>query len=424
MSQNSFGVHLSYASVDRADGTDPRPSAREILSLLRVPAGVRDATTEWDGREEAVLAIPVTDDGHVLTLSEEDTIESTLSASELKAAFEEKGLTLWLDVDVDADEEGDDAFGFGSVEELVDELIDDSVEAGADDSEDAVSDSALFAAPAVQVSAFSHRGPAIARILAAVHATAVDHRESGDWSLQRFEASEPSGAWVSSKGELPVIELNRADAAVWFEVAVGSGGPIPFWTEAERDTRPVLDIDAIRVPETAEIYRRLLTEGDGSRDELLEIAAAVDLDVDAAHRALIPEALGGVVGAEDRQRVFLAAFGISSDLIDAAFGSATAGTDRRFLPVGWWPTLRETAIAGLGELAPLTRRERPLARLGDALRRRPAAGLLLSLGELGAGLWAASRSRGAGRALGVLLVVDAVVDGAIWVTRIRRSRGE
>lgn len=420
MLQNSFGIQLSYASVDRGDGSDPRPSARDILSLLRVPAGMRDATAAWDDREEAVLAIPVTDDGHVLTLSEEDTVESTLSTGELKTAFEAEGLTLWLDVDEDEDE----AFGFDPVEELVDELIDDSAEVGAEESEDAAIESALFAASAVRVSAFSHRGPAIARMLAAVHGTAVDHRESGDWSLQRFETSEPSGAWVSSKAELPVIELNRADAAMWFEVAVGSGGPIPFWTEAERDTRPVLDIDAIRVPETAEIYRRLLTEGDGSRDELLEIAAAVDLDVDAAHRALIPEALGGVVGAEDRQRAFLAAFGISTDLIDAAFGRANTGADRRFLPVGWWPTLRETAIAGLGELTPLTRRERPLARIGDALRRRPAAGLLLSVGELGAGLWVASRSRGAGRALGVLLVVDAVVDAAIWVTRIRRSRGE
>ncbi|MFP3344636.1 hypothetical protein R0J87_19355, partial [Halomonas sp. SIMBA_159] len=81
MLQNSFGIQLSYASVDRGDGSDPRPSARDILSLLRVPAGMRDATATWDDREEAVLAIPVTDDGHVLTLSEEDTVESTLSTS-------------------------------------------------------------------------------------------------------------------------------------------------------------------------------------------------------------------------------------------------------------------------------------------------------------------------------------------------------
>jgi hypothetical protein len=422
MPQNSFGVHLSYTSVDRGDGTDPRDAAHDVLARLRVLAGVRDATAAWDDREEAVLAIAVTDDGHVLTLSEEDTIESTLSASELKAAFEEKGLTLWLDVDVDVDV--DEAFGFDSVGESVDELLDDSVEAGTEDSEDAAIDSALFAASAVRVSAFSHRGPAIARILAAAYGTAVDHRESGEWSLQQFEASEPSGAWASSKADVPVIELNRAAEAVWFEVTVGGGGPIPFWTAAERDTRPVLDIDAIRVPETAEIYRRLLTEGDGSRDELLEIAAAVDLDVDAAHRALIPEELGGVVGAEARERSFLAAFGISPDLIDAAFGRATTGAQRTFLPMGWWPTLRETAIAGLGELTPLTRRERPLARFGDALRRRPVVGLALSLGEFGAGLWVASRARGAGKALGVLLVVDAVVDLAIWVTRIRRSRGE
>ncbi|MFB8189945.1 hypothetical protein ACFC14_11505 [Microbacterium sp. NPDC055988] len=420
MPQNSFGVHLSYASVDRTDGTDPRPSARDILSLLRVPAGVRDATAEWDGREEAVLAIPVTDDGHVLTLSEDDTIESTLSASELEAAFEEKGLTLWLDVDGDVD--GDVATGFDSVEELVDDLIDDSVEMGGDGSEAAAIDSALFAAPAVQVSAFSHRGPAVARILATARRMTVDHRESGDWSLQQFETSEPTGDWSTSPAEVPVIELNRAEAAVWFEVTVGIGGPVPFWTDAERDTVPVLDIAAIGVPETAEIYRRLLTEGDGSRDDLLEIAAAVRLDVDAAHRALIPEALGGVIGAEARERAFLAAFGVAPDLIDAAFGGATAPAVRRFLPVGWWTAVRESAIAGVGEFTPLNRRERPLARLGDALRRRPVVGLALSFGEFVVGAWVTSRGRGAGRTLGLLLVVDALIDASILITRIRRGR--
>lgn len=421
MLQNSFGIQLSYASVDRGDGSDPRPSARDILSLLRVPAGMRDATAAWDDREEAVLAIPVTDDGHVLTLSEEDTVESTLSTSELKSAFEVEGLTLWLDVDVDVDE--DEAFGFDPVEELVDELIDDSAEVGADESEDAAIDSALFAASAVRVSAFSHRGPGIARILATARRMPVDHRESGDWSLQQFETSEPTGDWSTSRAEVPVIELNRADADVWFEVTTGNGGPVPFWTDAERDTLPVLDIDAIRVPETAEIYRRLLTEGDGSRDELLELAAAVRLDVDAAHRALIPEALGGVIGAESRERAFLAAFGVAPDLIDAAFGGATARPQRRFLPVGWWTAVRETAIAGVGEFTPLTRRERPLARLGEALRRRPVVGLALSFGEFAAGAWVTSRVRGAGRTLGLLLVIDALIDAAISIVRIRRGRG-
>ncbi|MDF2507425.1 MAG: hypothetical protein K0Q52_1284 [Microbacterium sp.] len=426
MPLNSFGVHLSSASVDRGDGSDPRASARDILSLLRVPAGVRDATAAWDDREEAVLAIPVTDDGRVLTLSEADTIESALTASELKAAFEEKGLTLWLDVDVDVDVDtdvdADEAIGFDPVEELVEDLIDDSVEVGDDESEDAGADPELFAAAAVQVFAFSHRGPAVARMLATARRMTVDHRESGDWSLQQFETSEPTGDWSTSKAELPVIELNRADAAAWFEVTVGNGGPVPFWTDAERDTLPVLDIATIRVPETVEIYRRLLTEGDGSRDELLEIAAAVRLDVDAAHRALIPEALGGVIGAEARERAFLAAFGVAPDLIDAAFGGAAAGAPRRFLPVGWRTALRETAIAGAGEFTPLTRRERPFARLGDALRRRPVVGLALSFAEFAAGVWITSRGRGAGRTFGVLLVIDALIDAAITITRIRRSR--
>lgn len=420
MPQNSFGVHLSYASVDRGDGTDPRPAARDILSVLRVLAGVRDATAAWDDRDEAVLAIPVTDDGHVLTLSEQDTIQSSLSASELKAAFEEKGLTLWLDVHADVDD--DEAFGFDSVEGLGDELMDDSAEVGADESEDAAIDSALFDAPAVRVSAFSHRGPGVARILATARRMTVDHRESGDWSLQQFETSEPTGDWSTSTAEVPVIELNRAESVVWFEVTVGSGGPIPFWTDTERDTLPVLDIEAIGVPETAEIYRRLLTEGDGSRDELLEIAAVVRLDVDAAHRALIPEALGGVIGAEARERGFLAAFGVAPDLIDAALDGAIARPHRRFLPVGWWTAVRETAIAGVGEFTPLTRRERPLARLIDALRRRPLVGLALSFGEFVAGALVTSRVRGAGRTLGLLLVIDASIDALILITRIRRGR--
>lgn len=407
MLQNSFGVRLSYASVDRGDGSDPRPAAQEILSELRIPAGLRDATAEWaDAAQEAVLSIPVTDDGRVLTLSAEDRIESTLTAGELRAVFQEHGLTLWLDVEVDGDAVGslDDTGG----------VLDDA------DESDAVIDPELFETFTVQVSAFSHRGPAVARILATALRTTVAHRESGEWSLQQFETAEPTGAWVSSRAELPVIELNRTDSSAWFEVTVGNGGPIPFWPEAERDTRAVLDLDAIRVPETAEIYRRLLAEGDGSRDELLEVAASVVLDVDAAHRALMPEALGGVVGAEARQRAFVSAFGVAPDLIDAAFARDAGGAERRFLPVGWWTALRETAIAGMGELTALTRRQRPFARLVDAVRRRPLLGLALTVGELVAGLWATSRLRGGGRFLGVLLVIDAVIDASIWITRIRR----
>lgn len=410
MLQNSFGVQLSYASVDRADGSDPRAAAQEVLARLRVLAGLRDATGDWGDAQEAVLAIPVTDERHILTLNDQDGVESILTAAELRAAFQEHGLTLWLE----GDEDGSGP-AWTDIEDAEEE------EEVADEGEaDPHIDPDLFAAPTVQVSAFSHRGPAIARILASVRRMPVDHRESGDWSLQQFETADPTANWVSSPAELPLIELSRSDGAAWFDVTAGSAGPVPFWPDAERDTHAVLDLEAIGVPETAEIYRRLLTEGDGSRDELVTIAAVVSLDVDAAHRALMPESLGGVVGAEARLRAFLAAFGVAAQLIDASFERDDAMPERRFLPTGWWPTLRETTIAGMGELTPITRRTRPVARLDDALRRRPVLGLALTLGELGAGVWAASRWRGIGRFLGVLVIVDAAIDAAVWISRIRR----
>lgn len=409
MLQNSFGVHVSYASVDRGDGSDPRPAAVGILARLRVPAGLRDATGEWNDHQEAVLAIPVTDDGHVLTLSADDRVEQSLTAGELRAAFHEQHLTLWLDVD-------------GDLATLSDEDADESALPTEVESE-ALLGAGAFEAPAVRVSTFSHRGPAVARILATTLGVPVDHCESGDWSLQRLETSDPTGYWVTSRGDLPLVELNRAESASWFIVTTDAGGgAVPFWTDAERDTRAVLDIDAIRVPETAEIYRRLLSEGDGSRDELAEIAARFTLDVDAAHRALMPESLGGVVGQRERQRAFIAAFGVPSDLIDAAFDDSAAPAGRRFVPVGWGTALRETAIAGMGEVVSLTRRSRPLARLAAGLRRRPVWALALTLSELGAGVWAMSRPRGAVKGLGALLVIDALIDMTIWIARIRRGR--
>lgn len=414
MLQNSFGVSLSYASVDRGDGSDPRAAATEVLSLLRVPAGVRDATSAWGGREEAVLAIPVTDDGRVLTLSAKDTIETTLSRGDLIKAFRGQGLTLWLGKD------DDEAIAFDPEEAIGQSSAEDFEEPS--EQTDADVDQALFHQPVVQVSVFSHRGPAVARALASVHGSAVDHSESGDWSLQQYASSEPTGRWVTSRAELPLIELNRVDSAAWFEVTASGEGPVAFWPDAERDTRPVIDIDSLRVPETAEICRRLLTEGDGSRDELLEIAAVVNLNVDAAHRALIPEALGGVSGSAARQHAFLAAFGVSPDLLRVVFEGGAAPTQRGFAPVGQGIALWETAIAGLGELTPLTRRERPLARLGQALHRRPSLGLGLAFVELAAGVWITSRVRGGGRVLGVVLMIDSLIDAVIWIARIRRGR--
>lgn len=416
MLQNSFGIHVSTASVDSGDGSDPRDAATRVLSRLRVPAGLRDATAAWEDREEAVLAIPVTDDGHVLTLSADDRIESTLTTAELRSAFREQQLTLWLDAD------GDTISADDGVEDVVaDGEVSDDDPGQTDHSEIDLTDAPAFDLPTVQVSTFSHRGPVVARILATAHRVTVDHEESGEWSLQRLETSEVTDYWTTSKADLPLIEWNRAESGSWFVVTGRSGVSVPFWTHAERDTRPVLDIGAITVPETAEIYRRLLTEGDGNRDELADIADAVPLDVDAAHRALMPESLGGVIGEQARQRAFIAAFGVPVDLIDIAAGAEAGSVGRRFLPVSWGVALRETAIAGFGEATPLTRRHRPIARFADAVRRRPVWGLALSLGELGIGAWTASRTRGVGRGIGILLVTDALIDTIIWIVRIRRS---
>ncbi|WEK62598.1 MAG: hypothetical protein P0Y60_07630 [Candidatus Microbacterium colombiense] len=417
MLQNSFGVQLTSASVDRGDGSDPRDAAIDVLRRERVLAAVRDGGAQWDAQEEAALLIAVTDDGRVLTLDPADGIETTLTAEELRSAFADAGLTLWLDVgdgpdlDVDTHPAPD-----GDVEDVD---LRESVPAEFDPDD---VDFSPFEPTTVRVSTFSHRGPAIARILAAVGRMPVDHLESGDWSLQRFETPEPTASLTTSNADLPLVELNRADTGSWFQVSIGAGIAIPFWTDAERDTRPVLDVDAISVPETAEIYRRLLAEGDGSRDELLEVADRVTLDVDAAHRALLSEALGGVVGTEARERAFLVAFGIPRDLIDAAYDESAGPAARQFTAMSRWAVARETVIAGFGEITPLTRRQRPIARLLDALRRRPALGLALTLGEMTAGVWATSRTRGAGRAVGVLLIVDATIDALVWIARIRRSR--
>ena len=406
---------MSYASVDREDGSDPRPSAREILERLRVLAAVRDASAAWADRDEAVLAIAVTDENAVLTLTAEDVIETTLTVAALRAEFAEAGLNLWIDA------EGPAATAVEGFEEFEAEF-DDAELFGDDDDEDAEDlddiDPMLFEPTPVRVAAFSHRGPAVARILAEANRTTVEHTESGIWSVQRFRTTEPTSGWVSSRAELPIIEVNRTDTGdSWIEVTTASG-TVPFWPDAERDTQPVLDLDAIAVPETAEVYRRLLTEGDGTRDELAEIAGSTRLDVDDAHRALIAETLGGVVGSEERRRAFLAAFGIPADLIDAAFDDD--GDARRFEPVGWPAAAGNLLVAGFGELAPLTRRDTSWQRVTGAIRRRPALGIAIAAGELVFGVWAAGRLRGIGKGLGILAIIDAIGDLAVWVARLRR----
>lgn len=382
----------------------------------RVLAGVRDSTAPWTGQEEAILSIPLTDGGHVLTLSGDDRIETLLTAQQLREAFATAGMTLWLDGgDADDGTGGDEASGD----------FDETLEPFGDDhfSDTVPGDEIEFEPSAVQVFGFSHRGITASRILAVLNRASVEHIESGQWSLQRSQSTEPTTmAEEASRAESPVIELNRVDAGDdWITVATGRSGDgiMPFWPGAERDTQPVFDIAAITVTETAEVYRRLLTEGDGSRDELLQIAASSPLDVDAAHAALIPEALGGIVGEEARERAFLSAFGIPEDLIAAALDGETTLAVQRFEPTGWPVAVREALIDGMSGMTPLTRRDRPIARLTRSLRSRPNLSAAVSVGELTLGM-VASRFRGFGRVLGVLLIVDAVVDLVILGVRMRR----
>lgn len=413
---NNFGVQLSHASVDRGDGADPRAQTRDILTRLRVPAGLLDADAAWgEPQQEAVVTIPVTDTGQVLTLTDDDAVDTTLTVQQLRDAFTAAGLTLWL-------QSGDGCCDDGCRD------ADAGVESGAvgtGDSEEpdalrgSLFDPASFDAPPVRISVFSHRGPFAGRIVAQLNGLHVDHVESGSWSLLRFLSEDPTSVGVATKAELPVIELNRVDGGGdWLEVTT-NGGVHHFWPGAERHTVPVLDLDTITVPETAEICRRLLSDGDGSRDELAEVAVHSRVDVAGAHRALQPEALGGVVGANERHRAFLAAFGIPDDLIDAALEDETALAVQGFAPTGWPAVLRETMIDGVSAMTPLTRRDRPLARLLTAIRRRPMFGAALSVAEFALGL-AASRSRGVGRVLGILMIVDAVIDLMIVSARLRR----
>lgn len=405
MLQNSFAVQLSYASVDRSDGSDPRPAARDIFTRLRVPAGVRDAAAQWSDQHEAVVLIPVTDDGHVLALTDEDTIVTELTTVRLREEFATAGLTLWLDIgDVDAIDDDVDAPAF---------------ESGEDESDVDSDDAELLEISPIEVASFSRRGPAVARALAQANGTSAEYLESGTWSLVRFSSDEPTGDWLTIKAELPVIEVNRAESGdAWIEVTT-SGGVVPFWLDAERGTESVLDLDAITVPATAEICRRLLSEGDGNRDELAEVATHTRVNVEQAHRALVAEAFGGIVGTRERQQAFLAAFGIPDDLIDAGLDGDTALAARRFEPRGWLSTVGETLIDGTYALTPLTRRDRPLARASQELLRRPLLAAALSTVELVLGL-AVSRVRGGGRVVGILLIIDAVTD--LLITAMRRMR--
>jgi hypothetical protein len=262
-----------------------------------------------------------------------------------------------------------------------------------------------------------------------MHDTDVDYRERGDWSLLQYRTAEAHSVVTGDGADAVVIVLNvphRGDA--WIEVASTNGDTSWFWPNIERDTRPVLDVESIAVPKIADLYRRMLSEADGSLDELAALDLGADVDLATAYRACAPEAVGGIQGRDARLRAFITALGAPDELVDIALGAddtadADDRTARRFGARGWPALAKDVFVAGLGEALSLTKRDRPLARFTRALNRRPALGMAISTAELTAGA-AMTRSRSRlVRVVGVFVVIDAVVDLAIWVARWRlRSR--
>lgn len=418
MTSLAFAAQLSYASVDDGHGGDPRSRAREVLRELRVLAALRDADAEWsDADEEAVVVVAVTDDGEVLTLTDEGMIARTLTVAELRARFADERMTLWLE----------DPASDGTLADEYDYDVDDDPEEGFQEDADELDPeelAALFAEHPVQVREFSRRGPISGRVLATAAKAEIEYAEASDWSLLRYETAGTAGLWQPSKAESPAITVNLPrDGDVWIEVRTHGAftRPMHFWPDAERDTVPVLDIDEIAVPAAAETYRMLLAEGDGVRDELEELADRCDLDVERAHEALKAEALGGVVGSEARIRAFLAAFDVPAELIDAALSDADELPGaRRFAPRSWPQTAGDVIVGGTTEATALTRRDRPFARLARAVESTPALGVAVALGELALGVVLTTVLRRGWKAVGGLLIADAVTDLALLWRRTRR----
>lgn len=418
MSAEQIAFQITYASIDSGDGADPTAAAERILRSERVMAALRGFEDD-----ETVVLIPITERGDVVALDADGRLRFDLSAARLQELFIEAGLNLHLGSDDDAletvDAELDEQFGEAF------EQLDDSAASPEDlagfGMPDGDLDEELFDAEPVRVAEFSRRGPWAARLTAQVLGSEVGYLEVGTWSLYSYRTDQPHMAVSGGRADGPIIEVNvpqHGDA--WVEVTSPGGRSAMFWPNSEQHTRPVLDIDAIEVPESAEVYRRMLTEADGSRDELSSLEMADAIDVDAAQRACIPEALGGIVGEGERLRTFVAAFGVPMSLVEAGLDGRDAG--RTFAPRGWLRTAGDFLLGGVVETTPLTRRDRPVARFARFLRKRPVLGLSLSTAELAAGV-ALSRSRsGIGRGVGILLVIDAVADLAIWMVRMLRRR--
>ncbi|WP_309127903.1 hypothetical protein [Microbacterium sp.] len=424
MTAEQIAFHVQYASVDTKEAGDAAPAATRILRSERVLAAVRDGSGE-----ETVVLVPLTEDGAIVAMDAEGALRFDLTAERLRELFAAEGLTLWLErpdgldeLDAELDEEFGEAF-----EDLDDDVLDgtartdDPAGFGMPGDDDDLPDG-LFAVEPVRVAEFSRRGPWAARITSQLLRTDVAYVEEGSWSLYRYDTDQPHMVITGGRADGLVVEVNLPSAGdAWVEVTTPGGRTGIFWPNAERLTVPVLDIEAIARPQTAEVYRRMLTELDGTRDELQELSVGASVDVDAAHRACMPESVGGVSGEGERLRSFVAAFGVPADLISRGFADDDGGADaRRFAPRGWMPVIGDVLLGGMSEMTPLTRRDRALPRIARALRERPLLGAAVSTAELTAGLaMVRSRSRFA-RVVGVLAVIDAVADLVIWVMRMRR----
>ena len=70
MPESQVALQVQFAAMDAGDGSDPRERGLAILRRERVLSALRDASAPWTDQEEAVLLIPVTDDGHVVALEQ------------------------------------------------------------------------------------------------------------------------------------------------------------------------------------------------------------------------------------------------------------------------------------------------------------------------------------------------------------------
>lgn len=416
MPTDEIAFHIQYAAVHAIGGGDPTADAAGVLRDQRVLAALR----EHEGGEVVVL-IPVTESGGVLALDADDRLRFDLSVGRLQELFAARALQLRIDTFDDAldemDSELDDAFGEAFEELDADAMPVDDI-AGYDATDDP--EAPLFAPLQVRVAEFSRRGPWAARITAQLLGADVDYIEHDAWSAYLYRTGEPHAVVTGGGADGAVIELNvPEDGEAWVEVSVGSRTEM-FWPNAERTTTPALNLDDITDPASAEVYRRMLAEADGTRDELRALASDAALDADAAHRACMPEAVGGVVGERERLSAFVAAFGVPDVLIARALAADAGAAAQRFRPRGWPAVLGDLLVGGMSETTPLTRRDRPIARLARMLRERPLLGAAVSVAELAAGVGLARGRSRLGRGVGVFVVIDALADLVIWTVRMRR----